>query len=101
MKSYLISDNQETLIGMRLAGIEGVIAHTKEEILEEFKKLLEHRDIGIVIITEKILSMAEEEIMKVKLERDYPLITVIPNRDPQKREDYISKYIKESIGIKI
>lgn len=101
MRSYLICDNQDTLIGMRLAGIEGVIVGTKEEILDVLKKILSDANIGIVIITEKILSMAEEEIMKIKLEREYPLITAIPGRDVQKRENYISKYIRESIGIKI
>lgn len=101
MRSYLICDNQDTLIGMRLAGIEGVIVGTKEELLGMLKKILSDSSIGIVIITEKILTMAEEEIMKIKLEREYPLITAIPDRDTQKREDYISKYIRESIGIKI
>ena len=28
MKFYLISDNMDTLTGMRLAGIEGEVAHT-------------------------------------------------------------------------
>lgn len=101
MRSYLISDNQDTLIGMRLAGIGGVIATTKEEILEVLKIKINDKEIGIVIITEKILSMAEHEIMKLKLERDYPLIIAIPDRNEEKREDYIAKYIRESIGIKI
>lgn len=101
MRSYLICDNRELLIGMRLAGIEGVIANTRERVLEEIKKVLSDKEIGIVIITEKVLSLAEEEIMKLKLERKYPLITAIPDKDKQKREDYIAKYIRESIGIKI
>lgn len=101
MRSYLICDDKDTLIGMRLGGIEGVVVNTKEEILDELKKILSDESIGIVIITENILSMAEEDIMKVKLEREYPLITAIPGRDVQKKEDYISKYIRESIGIKI
>ena len=31
MKMYLISDNVDTLAGMRLAGVEGVVAHTHDE----------------------------------------------------------------------
>lgn len=101
MRSYLICDSRELLIGMRLAGIEGVIVNTREKVLEEMKKVLSNEEIGIVIITEKVLSLAEEEIMKLKLERKYPLITAIPDKDNEKREDYIAKYIRESIGIKI
>ena len=32
MRMYLISDNTDTLTGMRLAGIEGVVAHSHEEV---------------------------------------------------------------------
>ncbi len=101
MRSYLICDNEDILIGMRLAGIEGIIAKTREAILEVFERVISDGNIGIVIVTEKTLSKAEEEIMKVKLEKDYPLIIAIPDRDEEKREDYIAKYIRESIGIKV
>ncbi len=36
MISYLISDNTDTLVGMRLADITGVVLKTREEALEEF-----------------------------------------------------------------
>ena len=39
MKCFLISDNSTTLAGMRLAGIEGVVVHEREEVLNELKKL--------------------------------------------------------------
>ena len=29
---YLISDNVDTLTGMRLAGIDGVVVHEREEL---------------------------------------------------------------------
>ena len=32
MKFFLISDNIDTQMGMRLAGIEGVVAHEAEEV---------------------------------------------------------------------
>ena len=35
MKFYLISDNVDTLMGMRLAGIEGVVVHKDEEVKKE------------------------------------------------------------------
>ena len=38
MKMYLISDNVDTLAGMRLAGVEGVVAHTHDEVMSETKK---------------------------------------------------------------
>ena len=32
MRFYLISDNVDTQVGMRLAGIEGVVVHEPEEV---------------------------------------------------------------------
>ena len=37
MKMFLISDNIDTYTGMRLAGVEGVVVHEREEL----KKALE------------------------------------------------------------
>lgn len=101
MKSYVISDNKDTLIGMRLAGINGVIVSNKEDVLDELYNVLKDKDIEIIILTEKILFMAESEIMKLKIERDTPLIIEIPNREGSQRGDYLLKCIRESIGIKI
>ena len=47
MKMYLISDNIDTLTGMRLAGVEGAVVHKREELKEELDKALadkNHRD---------------------------------------------------------
>ena len=40
MKMYLISDNIDTLTGMRLAGVEGAVVHKREELKEELDKAL-------------------------------------------------------------
>ena len=34
MKMYLISDNVDTLTGMRLAGVDGIVVHEREELRE-------------------------------------------------------------------
>lgn len=101
MRSYLISDDQDTLIGMRLAGIKGVIADSKEEVLKEIDDVIENDEIKILIVTEPILIMAEEEIMELKIKKDDLLVVEIPNRFGTIRGDYITKYIRESIGLRI
>lgn len=102
MKSYLISDNHDTYVAMRLAGITGVIVHEKDEIMDALSKALSDKEIGIIIITELILEKVKDEVMELKLSRKYPLIVEIPDRHGQRREDkYITRYINESVGIKI
>lgn len=101
MKSFLISDNQDTLIGMRLAGIKGVPVGNRQEVLEQLYKALENAEIQILIVTQSVMEMAEKEIMEAKIQRDYPLIVEIPDKQGPGRGDYITRYIREAIGLKI
>ena len=102
MISYLISDNTDTLVGMRLAGITGVVLKTREEALEEFNDCLNNKEIGILILTENIFDLISEEVMEVKLKNTFPLIVEIQDRTGLKRDpNFITNYINESIGINI
>ena len=53
MKMYLISDNVDTLTGMRLAGVDGVVVHERDELKEVIEKAMSDPEIGIVLLTEK------------------------------------------------
>ena len=46
---YLISDNVDTLTGMRLAGVDGVVVHEKEELRNAIETAMEDPDVGIVL----------------------------------------------------
>lgn len=102
MKAYLISDNVDTQVGMRLAGVNGVIVHSREEILSELKKVTSDKEVGIILITEKLAIMVREEINSLKIRMNIPLIVEIPDRHGTIREkNYITRYVNESIGLKI
>ena len=51
MKLYLISDNVDTLTGMRLAGIEGVVVHGSRELKEAVEKACADPEIAILLLT--------------------------------------------------
>ena len=55
MKFYLLSDNIDTQMGMRLAGIEGVVVHERHEVLEELERVMHMEDIAIVLMTTKLI----------------------------------------------
>lgn len=100
MKSFVISDNSETLIGMRLAGIGGVILETEDEIIEKIDELIADAEVGIIMITGGILQRAEEAIMERKLRESETLIVQIPGTLEDFDEDRMTRYIRESIGLK-
>lgn len=102
MKSYLISDNVDTLVGLKISGINGVVVHSREEVLKVIDDLLKNKEIGIIIITEKIGLLIPDKLKEVKLSKFLPLIIEIPDRHGSiKEENSILTYIKEAIGLKI
>ena len=67
MRMYLISDNVDTLTGMRLAGVEGEIAHGRNEAKAAVEKVLEDKRLGILLITEKLSFEIPELVDEIKL----------------------------------
>jgi V/A-type H+/Na+-transporting ATPase subunit F len=101
MKSYLICDDEDTLLGLKLAGIEGDVYANKADVLRVMDEKLADPGTGIILITQKIKSLAKDEIMDRKLKSKKTLIVEIPSTDVPYEADFITKYIRESIGIKI
>ena len=72
MKMYLISDNVDTLTGMRLAGVEGVVVHEKNELTDALNFVVNSKEIGIVLLTEKFSKDYPELVNKYKI--TYPTL---------------------------
>ncbi|MBQ3265466.1 MAG: V-type ATP synthase subunit F [Ruminococcus sp.] len=102
MKFYLISDNVDTQVGMRFAGIEGVVVHEEQEVREELTKAMEREDIAVILMTEKLVSLCSDIVYDLKLNRKQPLIVEIPDRHGNGRtKDSITKYVQDAIGVKL
>lgn len=102
MKMFLISDNVDTYTGMRLAGVEGVVVHEREELKAELDKVLADKEIGIVLLTEKFGRDYPEIINEVKLAHRVPLFVEIPDRHGTGRsKNFITDYVNEAIGLKL
>ena len=92
MKMYLISDNIDTLTGMRLAGVEGVIVHEHDELKEALERTIADKEIGIILLTEKF-------------GREFPetplIIEILDRHGTGRRPDFITSYVNEAIGLKL
>ena len=53
MKFYLISDNIDTKLGLRLAGIEGKVVHERQALLELLEEKMHDESIAIILLTTK------------------------------------------------
>ena len=102
MKMYLISDNVDTLMGMRLAGVDGVVVHKPHHVEKALDDALNMDDVAVILITETLTNLCHDKIYDIKLHRRQPLIIEIPDRHGNGRtKDSITKYVSEAIGVKM
>ena len=74
---YLISDNVDTLTGLRLAGVDGVVVHERNELREELENAMNDKEVGVILIE-------------------------IPDRHGTgRKKDFITSYVNEAIGLKL
>ena len=83
MKYFVITDSTDTQVGLRLAGIEGVVVREEAEVRQA-------------------VELAADQIAPLKLTAQRPLVVEIPDRHSAGRSsDSITRYIREAIGVKI
>ena len=99
---YLISDNIDTLTGMRLAGVDGTVVHERSELRNAIENAMNDTDIGIILLTEKFGREFPDLIDEIKLERTMPLLIEIHDRHGTgRKKDFITSYVNEAIGLKL
>ena len=99
---YLISDNVDTLTGMRLAGVDGVVVHEREELRDAIETAMNDKDVGVILLTEKFGREFPDLIDDVKLNRRLPLLVEIPDRHGTgRKENFITDYVGEAIGLRL
>ena len=102
MKMYLISDNVDTLTGMRLAGVDGVVVHERNELREAIENAMTDKTVGIILLTEKFGREFPDLIDEIRLEHTMPLLIEIPDwHGTGRKEDFITSYVNEAIGLKL
>ena len=102
MKMFLISDNIDTYTNMRLAGVEGVVVHEREELRRALEQAVENKENGIILLTEKFGKEFPDIIDDIRLNHRLPLLIEIPDRHGTGRApDFITSYVNEAIGLKL
>ena len=102
MQCKVLADTNTVQV-FRLAGFRGEIAETPEAARVLLKEMLNIKDLGLLIVTEKIAGyIGEEDMAEAEISRHFPLILTIPDREGHRSdaEDIIKK-VKKHIGIKV
>jgi len=85
-----------------LVGIEGIIyEHDDSGFEDKFESIINDPDVGILIISERILIKYRDIIFPVKMQRRLPIIVEIPSILSEFKENYGEEIARKYIGIDI
>lgn len=111
---YQIIGERELVLGFALVGVHGIIATTREEAFDAFMRVtgrgnllasgvpVETERPLVLILTEHISTLLEEEVRAWQMSGEYPLIVEIPGLQghmPGKKS--LTDSIREAIGIHV
>lgn len=101
MRLYLICDNADTAVGMRLAGIEGCMVKDETAAAEALENALKDENIAIVLINRTLYEACEQTIKDFRKAHSVPIIVEIPDRGSKDAGNSLAKYIRDTVGINI
>ena len=102
MYRFVVVTDQDRASGFRLAGVEVMLASTREEALKVIPPLLYRDDIGIVAVNEEYLLSLDEKLKDRIEQMHHPLIIPIPSKSREiDRRTYLERLMRKAIGCNI
>lgn len=99
---YAIIGDEDTVLGFEMVGVSGKVVHDADQAQRAFQTLLEDKDVGIVIITERVADMIRTTVDKYVFAMSFPLICEIPDRTgTAPGRPGIREMVNAAIGIKL
>ena len=102
MRAFIVSDNHDSLAGLRMAGIGGVLVSGAEDARSALGAAVDMRDLGILLVTEKVVAWIPEDVRRLRESGELPLVVEIPDRHGTSRgQDFLTRYVRDAIGVKM
>ncbi|HPY89131.1 MAG TPA: V-type ATP synthase subunit F [Lentisphaeria bacterium] len=100
--AYHIIGDQDTVLGYRFAGVTGDAVDNEEDAREAFTKAVASRKPGVLLLTEAVADMLEEEVTAHRLAAVPPYLTIVQDIwGPRGKRRSLQELIDEAVGIRI
>lgn len=112
--NYCVIGEREIVLGFALVGVPGTVASTREEALDAFNRAtgrgnllaggtpVEEERAKVLILTEEVSAMLEEEVRDWQMGTEYPLIVDVPGLHGHlSGRKTLTDAIREAIGIHV
>ncbi len=101
MRLFLVSDKLDPVIGMRLAGIEGLCLRSSTDMEKALCDAAANAEIGIVLYTAGVREACPDTIARLQ-RQTRPLLLEIPDGESATASSSsITEYIQEAVGIRL
>jgi V/A-type H+-transporting ATPase subunit F len=101
MKYFVIGD-EDTVLGFGLVGVKGHAVKNESEANNTLQEALKDKQIGIIIITERVAEWIRQFVDSYLFSTTFPLIVEIPDRSgPMAGRPGIRQMVNEAIGVKL
>jgi V/A-type H+/Na+-transporting ATPase subunit F len=98
----LVIGNQEAVLGFSLAGVQGQVAATAQEVAQALDDALASTDIGIVLVTQDVAKLIPSRMDQLQLRSTIPLVVEIPGPEGVSPDQpTLSDVVLRAIGVKI
>lgn len=104
MSSVVVIGDEDTVTGFRLAGIQETLVHRDVPQTEHFIRETLQRDVGVVIITDRVAAQVGGLLDRLRMEKSRvkPIFVEIPDkRGPLEAEDRLQHLIRRVVGTDI
>jgi V/A-type H+-transporting ATPase subunit F len=101
MKYFIIGD-EDSVLGFGLVGVQGQVAQSPPEAQAALNSALQDKEVGIVLITERVAELIRPLVDGYVFTSNFPLIVEIPDRlGPVSGKPGIREMVNAAIGIEL
>lgn len=101
MKLFLLSSDSDTLTGLRLAGIDGSLVQSEQDLLASIEQVLMRNDIAVVLVTRSVSMQYPQQIDTLKRNAKLLVCEVPDMAHPTVDTDSITRYVAAAVGTKV
>lgn len=101
LKFHVIGD-ADTVLGFRLAGVEGDIVQTADETRESLERAFGRKDLGVLIMPERIAQVVRLQVDQHVTRATFPLIIEICDiTGPMEGRKTVKEMIRAAVGVSL
>ncbi|HPA03483.1 MAG TPA: V-type ATP synthase subunit F [Candidatus Hydrogenedentes bacterium] len=101
MVPFIIGDGQ-TVLGFRLVGVEGRVASGRDDALAALNEALDNREIGLIVIPERLAAEIRDEIDARLADAGFPLILEVADAaGPMPGRPGIEDIVRKAVGVSL